>query len=138
MRSFLLTDDSFAIFADPLMNLRPGRLFFHSHRIDGCCLIGYGGSILIFHGETFFRTDLNAEIADAALETIDLPFFAVLGDRNGIRWAAPAAHSAEDARVDIHLHVSPRQRREPALLFWIHERSRAAEQVLGDGFGHRK
>src|SRR5512137_608336 len=106
--------------------------------MNGRRLLGHRSSILILHGETFLRTDLDTEVTYAAFETIDLPLLAVFGYHNSIRGAAPAAQSAEDALVDIHVNVSPGQRHELPFLFWIHQRCGSAEQVLGHGFGHRE
>ncbi len=91
---------------------------------------------MLLHGETLFRADLNTEVAGAASETIDLPFFAILGDGDGIGRAAPAAHAAEDTLMDVHFNSAPGNRGKTPLLFRIHERCGSAEQVLGHGFGH--
>ena len=93
---------------------------------------------MISHEEAFFRTDLNTEVTDAAFEAVDLPFLAILGDRNGIGRAAPAAHSAEDTLVDINFNSAPGNWGIRPLPLRVHERCRPPEQVLGHGFRHRK
>ena len=93
---------------------------------------------MIFHREGLYRTDLHTEVAGAAFEPVDLPFFAILGDLNGIGRATSAAHSAEDALIDIIFNSAPGNRGKTALLFRVHERRGSAEQVFGHGFGHRK
>ena len=93
---------------------------------------------MILHGETLYRTDLNAEVTGTAFEAVDPPFPAVLGDRDGIRRTAPVAHSTEDALINIHFNSAPGNWGISALPLRVHERCGSAEQVLGHGLGHRK
>lgn len=93
---------------------------------------------MILHGEALYRTDLHTKIAGAAFEAVNLPFLAILGDRNGIGRATPAAHAAEDALIDIVFNLAPGNRSITARLFRVHERRGPAEKVFGHGFGHRK
>jgi hypothetical protein len=122
----------------------------HSHRARSRCpralyrnlpsLTGFQlrWRILIFHGEALLRIDLHTEVTGAAFEAIDLQFYAIFCDLDGIGRAAPAAHPAENALIDIHFNSAPRNRGETPLLFRVHERGGPAQQVLGHGFGHCK
>ena len=123
-----------------LISSLAGRFNFLSRRINARWFFCQSQSrrILILHGETLYRTYLNTQITGAAFEAIDLPFFAIFGDLDGVGRAAPAAHPAENALIDIHFNSAPGNRGKSPLLFRVHQRCGSAEQVLGYGFGHCK
>jgi len=120
------------------VSLSTARLFFQSQYINPFSSFRNRWGILILHGEGLYWTDLHTEVAGAAFEAVNLPFLAILGDNNGIGRAAPAAHPAEDALMDIVFNSAPGNRGINPLLFRVHERCGSAEQVLSHGFGHRK
>jgi hypothetical protein len=93
---------------------------------------------LILHREALYRAYLDTEIASAAFETVNLPFFAILGNRNSIGGATPPTKSAEDASIDVNFHPPPGDRCKGPFLLRIHERRRPVEQVPDHGFCHRK
>ena len=62
---------------------------------------------MIIRGETLHRADIDTEVADAALEPVDLPGLVLFDDEDGIGGTPFGAQAAEDAPVDGVINPPP-------------------------------
>lgn len=95
-------------------------------------------SVVIVRREALGRADFDTKIADAAFETIDLPFLVLLADNYGIGWATSAAQAAEDASINSVNYFPPGNQWKNPDPLWVHECGRPCEKVPGYSFRHRK
>jgi hypothetical protein len=119
---FILPRKSF--WADKTLLIDPRRSIF------------YRWGILIGHRETLFRTDFYTKITGATFKAVDLPFFAIFDDNNGVGWAPFAAYSAKNAPLNIYFHAPPANLGKNPLSLRIHEGCRPFDQVLSHRFCH--
>lgn len=94
--------------------------------------------VVIVRREALGRADFDTKIADAASETIDLPFLVLLADNYGIGWATSAAQAAEDASINSVDYFPPGNQWKNPYPLRVHECGGPCEKVPGYSFRHRK